>query len=391
MTGNRTALRQILELLLELLDISPTHYELARDRGISLGQWLSRKESCLAAYYPDVYPQGSFRYGTVIRPLFAQDAYDLDLVCQLAILKLAMSQKDVKELLLREVRAYAAAKGIKAPVIDKNRCCRLEYADDVSFHMDITPSVPKDATVVRTLVTLGVLPELAQMAVAITDKRHPKFAVIDNDWPSSNPRGFARWFEDRMRSSARPQMEALVRRGVYASVEQVPTYEWKSPLQRSIQILKRHRDVMFKDAQEVKPISMIITTLSALAHKGETDVADALFGIVDRMPTHIRSTKPRIPNPVNPAEDFADAWARDARLETNFGLWHRQVKADLHRLADEPRTEPTQKLLRAQFAVTVGDERLREAIGHDVPSTAPVIAAPSILITSAPKPWRRNG
>ena len=36
----------------------------------------------------------------------------------------------------------------------------------------------------------------------------------------------------------------------------------RAPLQRAIQLLKRHRDVMFADNPEVEPISMILTNLS---------------------------------------------------------------------------------------------------------------------------------
>jgi hypothetical protein len=35
----------------------------------------------------------------------------------------------------------------------------------------------------------------------------------------------------------------------------------KTPLQQAVQILKRHRDMMFADDPEHKPISVIITTL----------------------------------------------------------------------------------------------------------------------------------
>ena len=50
-------------------------------------------------------------------------------------------------------------------------------------------------------------------------------------------------------------MRQLVERRLYASVEDVPPYEWKTPLQRSIQILKRHRDVMFRDEPRRAPRS----------------------------------------------------------------------------------------------------------------------------------------
>ena len=63
----------------------------------------------------------------------------------------------------------------------------------------------------------------------------------------SNPRGFAHWFEMRARLAAMPRLRQLVERRLYASVEEVPPYEWRTPLQASIQILKRHRCVSLRE------------------------------------------------------------------------------------------------------------------------------------------------
>ena len=72
-----------------------------------------------------------------------------------------------------------------------------------------------------------------------------------------------------------------------AKVGNVPAYkEKKSPLQRVVQILKRHRDLMF-NGDESKPISIIITTLAARAYNKETDVLDALVNVVNSMERYI--------------------------------------------------------------------------------------------------------
>jgi hypothetical protein len=320
-------MNRLFELLVELLDIPRSHYEKATERYRSLGDWFHRDESGIAGYEPEVYPQGSFRYGTVIRPLVKTEEYDLDLVCQIALNKAQVCQSDVKYLVGTEVKAYAEAHSFKEPAEEKHRCWRLNYADHVSFHMDILPSIPEDSQTTASLIHSRVPSELAATAIAITDNRHPHYALIANDWPSSNPRGYARWFEGRMRGAAESRLRQLVQERAYATVDEIPTYEWKTPLQRSIQILKRHRDVMFMEAPEWKPLSMVITTLAAHAYGGESDLSLALFNIVEGMPTYIRSARPRVPNPVNPAEDFADRWATDPRYEQHFRLWHGQLQA----------------------------------------------------------------
>ena len=70
--------RQLFELLADSLDISPSLYERAADRHRSLGEWLCRDASRLREFSPHVSPQGSFRLGTVVRPLASDAVYDLD-------------------------------------------------------------------------------------------------------------------------------------------------------------------------------------------------------------------------------------------------------------------------------------------------------------------------
>jgi len=223
--------------------------------------------------------------------------------------------------------------------------------------------------------------------VAITDKRHPSYNTISPNWLSSNPRGFARWFEERTRSYALPRLRRLVELRFYSSVEDVPSYEWKTPLQRSIQLLKRHRDVMFQENPELAPISMIITNLATHAYAGEPDVFAAVTAIIDKMPSFIRAGCPRIPNPADPAEDYADKWSKSPQLEQNFWSWHTQVKVDFARLPDLLRGDRLAPSVRNMFRLDLTQDQLRrfQPVSSSVRSA--IHAAPAIAITSAPKPW----
>jgi hypothetical protein len=90
--------RQLFELLVESLDIPVGLYERAVSRHRSLGEWLCRDGSRLREFSPHVSPQGSFRLGTVIRPLAADAVYDLDNVATLMLSKATITQKRLKEL-----------------------------------------------------------------------------------------------------------------------------------------------------------------------------------------------------------------------------------------------------------------------------------------------------
>jgi len=378
-----------LAVLLESLTIPRSHYEKAVERYESLGNWLHREQSSVAEFGPEVSPQGSFRLGLVIPPLFVNDPYDLDLVCQLLLLKTSISQKELKELIGSEIKLYAKAHGFKKPAKEKRRCWRLNYSDTVSFHLDILPAIPEDETTNKLLVHAGAPAHLVEFAVSITDNTEVLYAVITNDWPCSNPRGFAKWFEEIIEPVSKTRRESLVRKAEYASIDQVPAYDWDTPLQLVIRIMKRHRDIMFREKQDVKPISMIITTLAAHAYDSEDNLEAALANVLQRMPDHINDASPRVPNPTNQGEDFADKWKEKPELEANFRLWHQRVTADLQALLNSDSFDEISDILKRRFGVTLSDEQAREIRGT-IKGQAPR-AAPSVHITrEAPQPWRRE-
>src|SRR4051812_7290410 len=189
---------RLFDIIVAYLDVPRSYYERAAARHRSLGEWLHRDGSKVARFDPDVRPQGSFRFGTVIRPLRKDQEYDLDNVCVLRKLgKTVLTQRQLKKLYGAEIKAYAEARQMEKAVTEHNRCWRLQYSDEVAFHLDTLPCVPEDPAVIRRLVAAGVPADLAGRAVAITDKRHRYYEQITPLWPSSNPRGFARWFEQR--------------------------------------------------------------------------------------------------------------------------------------------------------------------------------------------------
>jgi cyclic GMP-AMP synthase DncV-like protein len=378
-------LSRLLDVIIDHLDVPKSYYEKAAARHRSLGEWLLRKESRVASFDPDIRPQGSFRFGTVTFPVRAGDEYDLDDVCLLRNLaKTALAQEQLKEIYGEEIKAYARANKMIAPVTEHNRCWRLSYADEVAFHLDTLPCVPDDAAVVQRIAAAGVPFDLARRAVAITDKRHPRYRQVTSGWPSSNPRGFAEWFEQR---AALGRRRVIGEGKARAAIEDVPPYEWKTTLQQSIQILKRHRDVTFLSVPDLAPISMIITNLAGQAYAGETDIATALKNIVEKMPDFVRSDTPRVPNPADPAEDYADKWSRDPRLEKNFWEWHTAVKTDIGKMLSLVRGATLKPDIHKMFRVELTEQELRQFEPLRSAFATPVTKTAPIFISSAQKPW----
>ena len=277
---------KLLENLSNELDISESRFKQAEDRYEAVGKWLRRENSTVAEHSPDIYTQGSFRLGTVIKPITDAEKYDIDLVCVLDLTKNRTSQKQLKEMVGYEIKNYATSNNMQSAPENGKRCWTLNYADGAQFHMDILPSLPDGDSFRLFLENKGFSTIWTELAIAITDKTHHNYNQIADDWLRSNPKGYAEWFKERMKVQFNARRKLLAE-AIRANVEDVPEYKVKTSLQRAIQILKRHRDIMFDKDTDDKPISIIITTLAAHAYNNESDLLDALQNIVNGMPRYI--------------------------------------------------------------------------------------------------------
>jgi len=324
---------ELLEDLAESLQIPPSRYEAAERSYKSVGDWLHRDASSLRQADPQVYIQGSFRLGTTIRPISEAEDYDVDLVCELSLSKTRLTQAQLKVALGRELAAYAEAHSLDEPE-EGRRCWTLNYADSAQFHLDTLAAIPDAARKRLLLEQRGLSTQWSETAIAITDRDHPRFRQLTEDWPHSNPKGYSNWFRSRMAVvfDARRRMLAMEAR---ASVEDIPEYKVRTPLQHAIQILKRHRDMMFVDRADDKPISIILTTLAAHAYQQETTIAGALYSILQRMDTFIEDCGgvAWIANPTDPAENFADRWRQHPERRRAFYEWLEQARTDFRNAA----------------------------------------------------------
>lgn len=330
------------------LDISPSKYKLAIERFNSMKSYLEQGDYPNTTVMPDVYLQGSFKLGTEIRPFKnSKDAdYDIDLVCKLSHSKSSVLPNTVKKQVGDRIKENA----MYSKLLDDEgkRCWTLNYAEDdgIGFHMDILPSVTESG--------LGALP----YSISATNKDENRYY----SWTTSNPRGFAKWFYER--NGAAFQREKLSQkqlifnnqRQLYNSVNDVPNIHVKTPLQRAIQLLKRHRDVRFSqsDVESYKPISMVISVLAAKCYQNESTIFDTLQNLIFRLEqqsnqvnnqfiynqayasslysliTRTSDGKWMISNPTNPAENFADRWHEDDHARAKaFFQWVGWLRDDL--------------------------------------------------------------
>ena len=158
----------------------------------------------------------------------------------------------------------------------------------------------------------------------------------------------------------RAQRAAMALHEHAAKVEDIPSYRVRTPLQQAVQVLKRHRDIMFAEKPEHKPISVVITTLSGQAYGQEANVATALASILDRMDDYIerRAGVTWISNPTDPQENFADKWVDTPELEEAFGAWLHQARSDFQRIGAQTNRDRIVEAASGAFG-----ERMSKAAG----------------------------
>lgn len=357
------------------IQIPESAYEKAEARYEDLGKWFNRSDSECRYFEPHIYSQGSFRLGTVVRPMNEDGDFDLDVGCRLrsGITTDSHTQAELVETVREELEGYRRYRHIEYELEKKHRCWRLQYKDDLNFHMDIVPSIPAEnqkrglikEAMIRSQTDASLAEKVTSHAGAITDDRDSSYTVKPTEWRISNSEGYALWFESRVALN-----KVILEKVARARVDRLPDRQVNSVLQLCIQVLKRHRDIMFESLPDSKPISIIITTLAGLAYSGESDVDSAISNIVDSMDSFVKPTGMRIPNPVNPEnEDFADKWPTEEgqklKLEENFWKWLKQAKGDFSEIQASEDKLLLEKRASEKFRTKLSSDVIEEVVRNN--------------------------
>ncbi len=300
-------LSMLLDGAVDVLDISEDLREAAVTAYEEVGAWLADHGNPGS----QVYPQGSFLLGTVVRPATPGGEYDIDLVIWLLLARESITQNELKErigILLDDYRKWKSDQGhADGPhsLESRRRCWTLGYQ---GFHLDVLPVIPDD--------------------------EHPPTGILLTDenlfrWLHSDPIGYAAWFRARSEITRR-----LVEKR-HASVADVPTWRTRTPLQRVVQILKWHCMITFAADLDNRPPSILITTLAGRAYDGEPDLFTAVRGVLDNMTQYVERRNDRwwVPNPAHEEENFTDKWNDYPERRKAFYRWYDQITATMNDLA----------------------------------------------------------
>lgn len=380
LTRNMLKSDKLFDKIADELNISLSLYKTAVERYTAIGNWLdeinltdvfegSEDNIPVEKIKADIFPQGSFALGTVVKPWRngEEQEYDIDLVFQLDLEIGTKQAYALKKAVGQRLKSHSTySKMLKK---EGKRCWTIAYAEhnNIQFHLDILPAL-NGQSISRT--------PYRNSAISISDK-------IDSSlyqWLPSNPRGYAKWFKekniiafDRIVDFERKRVAGM--EAISATVHDVPDQFIRTPLQRAIQILKRHRDVRFNGLsnEKEKPISMIITTLAALSYDNEESISLTLENIINKLlsykslllngraPTNMHKLIELtadgewiIRNPVCLEENFADKWHLDGHKRAKaFFQWLDWLEQDMAALVEQMEQAHQKTLLEEKFGSRV--------------------------------------
>ena len=392
------------------LDISPTMYKNAVEKYHALANFLN---DC--GIEADIFPQGSFAFGTVVRPN-AKDkdaGYDLDFICQVS----GNRNQHTPSGLRKQVQEALESSNIYRERLKIcGECFTIEYSDigDIAFSIDIVPAVDESSENKDMLKKRAEFPELIDSAIAIPKQNGER----NYNWLTNNPKGFKQWFDARNKPFLDAEKMNIRRqlfddnRRIYASIEDVPEELERSALQRVIQILKCHRNEFYakrKDGDELKPISAIINTVVtriAEGHDPACSVFDLLEYVLNELQIYSKhqnmdqrrfyntysiernifthdGNKWYIANPANPGDNLADAWNSNDDIPRIFFLWVNVAYQDL--VGSLSRTDSD---FRVAIENGLGSGNVKKSLDNKY--CAATMPAPSPFVRkAAAKPYRK--
>lgn len=229
----------------------------------ALADHLKAQLAARHGYPVSTWLQGSYKFGTLIKPVHVGEEYDVDVGVYFEWVRDGGAEPTARQLrdwVQNELAAYAeGCEELKEVEDPKERCSRASY--ERQFHID-TPTYHLDP-----------------------DKDRRRLACLSDKWEESDPKAIYKWFRDQVSDDS-------------------------EQLRRLVRYMKAWAALSFDDVPEGRPSSIVLTVLVTQAFAGmglrrffgiEDD--DALIAVVKEL--HQRLSADRsVPNPVDEAEDL---------------------------------------------------------------------------------------
>ena len=252
------------QTLIGRLTPSQEQREFLQQQWNNLAEYLKPRLTEQYGYSISTWLQGSYKFGTLIKPVHKGEEYDVDVGLYFEWEDdgdAKPSPGQLREWVQQELITYKRETTELREVVDppKERCSRARF--DAQFHIDIPVYWLEPSTDFRRLATLS------------------------DEWEDSDPKAVYLWFKSFVERPERDQLRRLVR------------------------YLKGWAAVAFEGFSDSRPSSIVLTVLAAEAFAEEglvdrnLDDEDALiiviFSIHERMDASCS-----VPNPVDKAENL---------------------------------------------------------------------------------------
>ena len=314
-----TQIDNLLNEMAKEVQLDETRYKRMTASYEAIKKWIESDEKFFRPYKYEVYPHGSVRIFTTVKPI-GKDEFDLDIVIHFKDNKMLHNPLKIYTELKRRLNENETYRKILEA---KSRVLRLNYAGD--FHMDLMSGIqdsPFDENKIR-----------------VPDREL-------GDWVSSNPRGYAGWFI----AKANLAEASLLEKALRAEKIQTDDFNNKKPLQRAVQLIKRYRDIYFDEDGSYKTRSIILTTIAGQLYSGEESIFETIDNIITKIQLEFRlPQRLKILNPVNAEEDFTDKWDEEPKYYEAFKKFVAHLYTEWQKLKEENGVIEESKIFKGLF------------------------------------------
>ena len=308
------------------IQLSATAHGKAVQRYKTIADWLERDDSPLKGLIQLFYPQGSMAIGAAIASGVTDDDFDLDMVLQ--ALCAGLTAKEVLDVLFQAINGKPGSR-YYGRTKRRTRCVTVGYSD---MHIDVTPAERLYAT-----------PERQSNIFHHKAPQDPGQRVV------ANPYGFAEWFNRKTPDSGFAEQYASRARAYEASLlveaadaDPVPPPEpavRKSLAVVALQLLKRWRNVQYRNRGGRKPPSIVMSKLVADAAGQTATLSDEMLHQATSMlaffeDSHSAGRCIEVVNPVCPNDVLTDRWPGTIEQQAVFLNDLRRLVRRLQQLGD---------------------------------------------------------
>jgi hypothetical protein len=322
----------------------------AVERYDAICRWLDRAGSPLHGRISSLYPQGSMAIDATISTRGTDDEYDLDAVAE--IMGGTEGPEELLDLLEKALKDYPVQR-----IRRQTRCITLYYAD--GMHLDVTPARRTGA-------------KEKESVIAHAKQGAPRH---EHRFVPMNAYGFCEWY--KARTPTEDHFALALNKRLYdsegiefaaAEVEDVPDQTpliIKSVTTVALQLMKRHRNIIYADATGRVPPSIVLS-----CHAGHA--ASPGMGLADMVIRQARWTAREIDhaarwnrllevsNPEFPEEKFTDRWPANQSQQQEYAARLHELAGGLEQIRRSGQSlEALQDWLRDRF----GERVVRKSIG----------------------------